>query len=71
MRLGCAADIAKAVFAWPLYATWNAAAYANTYPSFVAKAATFLTMLPVLILTTAVWAMLWAAAWWLLRPLVF
>lgn len=57
-----------AVLFWPLYATWNSLVYANTYPTLRGKAATFLTMLPVLVLTTAVWAGLWTAALWLLMP---
>jgi len=59
------ADLAKLVVAWPLYATYHAIALANTYQGFRAKAVTFLTFLPALVATTAIWAMLWAFVLWL------
>jgi hypothetical protein len=62
-------DAAKAVFGWPLYATWNAWVFASTHHRWAGKALTFLTFVPVLALTSSVWAMLWATIIWLLLRL--
>jgi hypothetical protein len=56
---------AKTIFGWPLYATWNAWVYASTHHGLTARAHTFLTFVPVLTLTSLVWAMLWASIIWL------
>jgi hypothetical protein len=60
------AGVAKVVFALPVYATYHAFALANTYQGLRAKALTFMTFLPVVVVTSAVWAMLWAFVLWLL-----
>jgi hypothetical protein len=62
-------DAAKAIFGWPLYATWNAWIYASSHHGWTTKALTFLTFVPVLALTSSVWAMLWATIIWLLSRL--
>jgi hypothetical protein len=62
-------DAAKAIFGWPLYATWNAWIYASSHNGWTTKALTFLTFVPVLALTSSVWAMLWATIIWLLSRL--
>ena len=54
------ADIVKLVVAWPVYATYHAIVLANTYRGYRAKVAAFTTFLPALVVTSAVWAMLWA-----------
>ena len=60
---------AKTIFGWPLYATWNAWVYASTHHGWTARAHTFLTFVPVLALTSSVWAMHWATIIWLLSRL--
>ena len=62
-------DAAKAIYAWPLYATWNAWIFASSHHRWTARAHTFLTFVPVLALTSLVWAMLWATIIWLLLQL--
>jgi hypothetical protein len=61
------ADIAKLAVAWPLYlyATYYAIVLANGRQGYGVKVATFLTFLPALVVTSAVWAMLWAFILWL------
>ena len=61
---------AKIIFAWPLFVTYHAVALAKTYQGFRARAVTFLTFLPVVVITSAVWAMSWAVALWLLMHVV-
>jgi phosphotransferase system glucose/maltose/N-acetylglucosamine-specific IIC component len=58
-------DLAKLAVAWPLYATYYAIVLANARQGYGAKVATFLTFLPALVVTSAVWAMLWAFILWL------
>lgn len=53
-------DIAKLAAAWPLYATYYAIVLANGRQGYGVKVTTFLRFLPVLVVTSAVWAMLWA-----------
>jgi hypothetical protein len=60
------APAAMIVFAWPVYATWHAVALARTYDCFRAQAVTFAALLPALIVTTAIWVLLWTLAIWLL-----
>jgi hypothetical protein len=62
-------DAAKAIYAWPLYPTWNAWTFASSHHRWTARAHTFLTFVPVLALTSSVWAMLWATIIWLLLRL--
>jgi hypothetical protein len=47
-------DIAKLAVAWPLYATYHALVLANRGQGYGVKVATFLTFLPVLVVTSAV-----------------
>jgi hypothetical protein len=63
-------DLARLVVAWPVYATYHAISLANTYQGFRAKAVTFLTFLPVIVVTSGVWALMWALALWLLMRVV-
>jgi hypothetical protein len=51
----------KAVFGWPLYATWNALAFARDQPGRLEKTLSLLSFLPVLLFTTTIWSALWAA----------
>jgi hypothetical protein len=66
MPSGCAADLTKAIFAWPVYATWNAAVDLKSRQGPRAKALTALAYVPVLLITTAIWAAGWTAAYRLL-----
>ena len=54
----------KAVFGWPLYATWNALAFARVQPGRMEKTLSLLSFLPVLLFTTTVCSALWAAIIW-------
>ena len=58
-------DLAKLAVAWPLYATYHAMVLANIHQGYRAKVATFITFLPALVLTSAVWATLWAFILWM------
>jgi len=53
-------DLAKLAVAWPLYATYYALVLANRGQGYGVRLATYLTFLPALVVTSAVWAMLWA-----------
>ena len=55
----------KAVFGWPLYATWNALAFASVQPDRQAKTVALLSFLPVLLFTGTLWSAFWAVAIWL------
>ena len=46
----------------PAYQIWNAAAYAGTRPTWLGKALTFATFLPLIVLTPAIWGALWIVA---------
>ena len=59
-------DAAKAIFGWPLFATWNAWIFSSAHHGWAAKACTFLTFAPVLAITTVIWAALLTAIIWLL-----
>ena len=59
-------DLAKVAVAWPVDATYHAFALANTCQGIRAKAVKFSSFLPVLAVTTLLWAISWAAAFWLL-----
>jgi hypothetical protein len=48
-------DAAMAVICWPLFATWNAWIFASGYHGWITQARTFLTFVPVLVITTAIW----------------
>jgi hypothetical protein len=54
----------KAVFGWPLYATWNALAFASVQQGRQAKTLALRSFLPVLLFTATLWSALWAAAIW-------
>jgi hypothetical protein len=54
----------KAVFGWPLYATWNALAFASVQPGRQAKTLTLRSFLPVILFTTTIWSALWAVVIW-------
>ena len=58
------ADLAKLAVAWPLYSTYYALVLVNRGQGYGVKVATFLTFLPALVVTSAVWAMLWAFILW-------
>jgi hypothetical protein len=64
--MGCIVDLLKAIFAWPLFATYNVIVFAMTEKGFRAKGLTLLTFVPVLIITTGLWAAFWALCLWLL-----
>ena len=49
-------DAAKALFGWPLFATWNAWIFASAHRGWVTQARTFLTFVPILVITTVIWA---------------
>ena len=65
----------KAVFGWPLYATWNAFAFAKVQPGRMERTLSLLSFLPVLLFTTTIWSALWAAIIWsaavIVSPLMF
>jgi hypothetical protein len=54
----------RAVFGWPLYATWNALAFASVQQGRQAKTLTLRSFLPVLLFTATIWSALWAVAIW-------
>lgn len=60
----------KAVFGWPLYATWNALAFARVQPGRMEKTLSLLSFLPVLLFTTTIWSALWAVVIWLVAMIV-
>jgi hypothetical protein len=62
-------DAAKAALGRPLFATWNAWIFASTHHGWNTKVHTFLTFVPVLAITTAIWATVLAAIIWLLLRL--
>jgi hypothetical protein len=49
----------KIALALPVYQIANLVAYANTHQGWFAKVATIVVFLPIIALTTAVWAMAW------------
>jgi hypothetical protein len=53
-----------------VYATYHAISLANTCQGFRAKAVTFLAFLPLVVVTSGVWALMWALALWLLMRVV-
>ena len=53
-------NAAKAIFGWPLYSTLNAVSFSGAEPDWRAKLMTFTQFLPVLCITTAIWAIVWA-----------
>jgi hypothetical protein len=60
----------KVALALPVYQIANLVAYANTRPSLAAKVATFVSFLPIIVLTTTFWAGVWALVLFLLWKLV-
>ena len=54
----------KAVFGWPLYATWNVLAFASVQQGRRAKILALRSFLPVLLFTATLWSALWAVAIW-------
>ena len=63
-------DGLKLALALPVYQILNLVAYANTRRGWAAKAAMIATFLPIIALTTACWAMIWATGLWLAWRLV-
>jgi predicted acyltransferase len=61
----------KAVFGWPLYATWNALAFARGQPDRQAKTVALLSFLPVLLFTGTLWSAFWAVTIWLVTMSLF
>jgi hypothetical protein len=61
-------SFAKAVFGWPVYATWNLVAYAKECRQSAGARREVAPLAATLfvILTTGVWAALWTASLWLL-----
>lgn len=53
-------NAAKAIFGWPLYSTLNAVLFSSAQPGWRARVATFMQFLPVLCITTGIWAAIWA-----------
>jgi hypothetical protein len=60
------AGIVEVVFGWPLFAMWNAWVFASAHHGWT-QAYTFLTFVPVVAITTAIWAALLTAIWLVLR----
>jgi hypothetical protein len=60
----------KVALALPIYQIVNLVAYANTRPNLAAKIATFVSFLPIIVLTTTIWISAWALVLWLLWRLV-
>jgi hypothetical protein len=56
--------------ALPVYQIRNAVAYAGTRDGWIGKVWTFATFLPVIVITTAIWAFIWAVGLRLLWQLV-
>jgi hypothetical protein len=54
----------KALFGWPLYATWNALAFASVQQGRQAKTLALRSFLPVLFFTGTIWSALWAVVIW-------
>ncbi|QWG11079.1 hypothetical protein KMZ29_14980 [Bradyrhizobium sediminis] len=63
-------NAAKAIFGWPLYSTLNAVSFSGAQPDWRTKVTTFTQFLPVLCITTAIWAIGWATSIWLLASIV-
>ena len=63
-------NAAKAIFGWPLYSTLNAVSFSGAQPDWRARVTTFTQFLPVLGVTTAIWAIVWAAPIWLLASII-
>jgi hypothetical protein len=63
-------NAARAIFGWPIYSTLNAVSFSGAQPGLRARVATFTQFLPVLCITTAIWASVWATPIWLLAALV-
>ncbi|QWG16071.1 hypothetical protein KMZ68_13535 [Bradyrhizobium sediminis] len=60
----------RAIFGWPLYSTLNAVTFSGAQPDWRTKVTTFTQFLPVLCITTAIWAIGWATSIWLLASIV-
>jgi hypothetical protein len=52
-------DAAITLLLWPIFITKNAAAYANLYPGLIAKVAVFVVFIPLIAITSLMWAGLW------------
>jgi hypothetical protein len=63
-------NVIKAVFGWPLYATWNALAFASVQPGSLAKTLALRSFLPVLFFTGTIWSALWAVVIWSVAMIV-
>ncbi|MDP1868791.1 hypothetical protein [Bradyrhizobium sp.] len=61
---------AKAIFGWPVYSTLNAVSFSGAQRDRRARIATFTQFLPVLCITTGIWAIVWATSIWLLASIV-
>jgi hypothetical protein len=55
----------KIAAALPVYQIANLVAYANTRQGWRAKASTIVVFLPILFLTTTLWAAAWTAVLWI------
>jgi hypothetical protein len=62
-------SVAKALFGWPIYSTFNAVSFSCAQAGWRTKVATFTQFLPVLFVTTGIWAIVWATPLWLLASL--
>ena len=51
---------AKVALFFPFVQIYNLSLYANTRDGWVAKIATFVTFIPIMVVTTTVWAGAWA-----------
>lgn len=50
--------------ALPVFQVWYAARFPSTRTTTVAKIATFIVVLPVIVMSTMAWAGIWGAAAW-------
>jgi len=57
-------NAAKAIFGWPLYSTLNAVSFSGAQPGWRAR------VMPVLCITTGIWAVIWATPILLLASIV-
>ena len=62
-------NAAKAIFGWPVYSTLNAVSFSGAQHDWRARIATFTLFLPVLCITTGIWAIVWATPIWLLASI--
>ena len=62
--------VASAILGWPLYATYNAWTFSRIEQGRVSKAKTFLSFVPVLLVSTIIWSAFWVGVIWMLVTIV-